>query len=294
MTSKTTALERAAAELVQLKGRTIGVISLGKPQDLPEAIHLAKIVSKLTPMIGNLLEDAIVRQLNALGGWPPKTKWARQDPGFPDTILQGFQPPPPPGIEIKGWFPLSTEITGRFRESQNNLRGNNVQLAVICWIPEFLIFGAPKIIDAWVDDALAVAQSRDRHYHNPPDYVVLEPEDTTARTRNLQQTICNGHKFQGTSAQSREAETFVASWGNEARTYDTRPAYQANLRQLVGRYPYRLDTNFAKIDRIQHEGLELFKSKILGTAIHDRTVQQWQALITSENRQAFEEILALG
>jgi len=284
MTLQTTALERAATELVQLKGRTIGVISLGKPQDLPEAIHLAKIVSKLTPMIGNLLEDAIVRQLNALGDWPRETKWARQDPGFPDIILQGFQPPPPPGIEI----------TGRFRESQNNLGGGKVKLAVICWIPEFLVFGVPKIIDVWVDDALAVAQSRDRHYHDPPDYVVLEPEDTTARTRNLQQTICNGYKFQGTPSQLSEAEAFVSSWGNGARTYGTRPAYQANLRQLVGRYPYRLDTNFAKIDRIQHEGLERFKSKILGTAIHSRTVQQWQALIASGNRQAFEEILALG
>ncbi len=294
MKPHTTALERAATELAHLKGRTVAVISLGKPQDLPEAVHLARIVSKLTPMIGNLLEDAIVRQLNTLGGWPPNTEWARQDPGFPDTVLQRFQPPPPPGIEIKGWFPLSTEITGRFRESQNNLQDNNVKLAVICWIPEFLLFGAPKIIDVWVDDALAVAQSRDCHYHNPPDYVVLEPEDTTARTRNLQQTICNGHKFQGAPAELTEAEALVASWGDGGRTYDAGPAYQARLRQLAGRHTYRLDTNFAKIDRIQHQSLERFKSQVLRTTIHGRTIQQWQGLITRGDRKAFEEILALG
>ena len=34
------------------------------------------------------------------------------------------------------------------------------------------------------------------HYHKPPDYLVFEPEDTSERTANLQQTNTNGYKLQ--------------------------------------------------------------------------------------------------
>jgi len=81
-------------------------------------------------------------------------------------------PDPVPGIEIKTWFPLATEITARFRESQSNLTANNIKLALVCWLPEFILFGQPKIIGVWTDDALSVAKSRDAHYHSPPDYLV--------------------------------------------------------------------------------------------------------------------------
>ena len=57
-----------------------------------------------------------------------------------------------------------------------------------------------------------MAKARDDHYHNPPDYLVLEPEDTKARTRNLQQTNTNGYKFQGTAAQFQEAQKIVQAW----------------------------------------------------------------------------------
>ncbi|WP_218584393.1 hypothetical protein, partial [Pseudomonas sp. FSL R10-2245] len=81
-----------------------------------------------------------------------------------------------------------TEITGRFKDSQNHFLDDHTYLALIAWLPEFVIFGRPRIIGVSVASGASVASARDSHYHNPPDYLVLEPQDTKARTKNLQQT----------------------------------------------------------------------------------------------------------
>src|SRR5690606_30983001 len=117
------------------------------------------------------------------------------------------------GFEIKAWFPLATEITARFKDSQNHFTQDQTYVAMLAWLPEFLIFGKPKIIDIVVVSGGSVAKARDDHYHNPPDYLVIEPEDTASRTSNLQQTNTNGFKFQGTPAQFAEAQKLVHSWG---------------------------------------------------------------------------------
>ena len=67
---------------------------------------------------------------------------------------------------------------------------------MLAWLPEYILYGKPKVIDILTTSGASVAAARDTHYHNPPNYVVLEPEDTTGRTSNLQQTNTNGYKFQ--------------------------------------------------------------------------------------------------
>ncbi|MBM3130227.1 MAG: hypothetical protein FJ009_16580 [Chloroflexi bacterium] len=268
------ALQIAAQQVLALKGHTIDVLTIKRPTEVQGAVELAKIVSKLSPIIGNLLEYAVVGYLNSAHAWQPGCKWIRQDPGFPDTILQGMNEPQP-GIEIKTWFPLATEITARFRDSQTAFQFNQTKVALLCWLPEYVIAGQPKIIDVWIGNALDVAQARDKHYHAPPHYVVLEPEDTSTRTRNLQQTNCTGLKFQGNPTQLRKAQTLVKSWGKAGLTYKTDPRYQARLRELTRQFPYRPDTNFSKMDRIVLSSLEEFKSNVMETLFLDRTIQQW-------------------
>jgi hypothetical protein len=134
--------------------------------------------------------------------------------------------------------------------------------------------------------------ARDNHYHNPPDYLVLEPEDTTARTRNLQQTNTNGYKWQGTLTQFKEARRIVKRWGGDGPKYKATPEYQLFLRQLINRFPYRLDTNFAKMDRIAHPGIEEFKRRVLGTTIHGLTVAQWSRLLFLGTDEAIRQSLA--
>ncbi|MFA4845491.1 MAG: hypothetical protein WC654_02950, partial [Patescibacteria group bacterium] len=190
-------LKKATEEIENLRGQTLDVLDIKKPHSVIYAQHLAKVVSKISPLLGNMIEFSIVEKLNQVD-WSGLGTWIRQDPGFPDALFQG-KLKPAPGIEIKTWFPLATEITARFKDSIIHFDKDQTNVAVVAWLPEFLIYGKPKIIDVWVGSAKSLALARDKHYHNPPDYLVFEPEDTSLRTANLQQTNTNGYKFQGSA-----------------------------------------------------------------------------------------------
>lgn len=138
----------------------------------------------------------------------------------------------------------------------------------------------------------SVAKARDDHYHNPPDYLVLEPGDTTARTSNLQQTNTNGYKFQGTPEQFNEAQALVQKWGATGATYLPTVAYQELLRELIARFPYRLDTNFAKMDRIVHADIEAFKDRVYKTMFHGRTIGTWNRLLSKGDEDLVRRELA--
>lgn len=262
-----------------LAGHEFDVLEVMKPVSPEAAVNLAKIISKLSPLVGNLIEFNSCEYLNDQEGFSEFGKWVRQDPGFPDTIFSGTVTPVP-GFEIKAWFPLATEITARFKDSQNHFLQDQTYVAMLAWLPEFLIFGKPTIIDIVVVSGASVAKARDDHYHNPPDYLVLEPGDTTARASNLQQTNTNGYKFQGTPEQFREAQALVQGWSGDGSIYLPTGAYQELLRLLIARFPYRLDTNFAKMDRIVHPEIEAFKERVYGTTFHGRTIGSWNRLLS--------------
>lgn len=266
------------------------MLTVSKPISPNAAVNLAKVVSKLSPLLGNLIEFNAVEFLNDQPVFRGLGIWKRQDPGFPDTVFEGSVTPAP-GFEIKAWFPLATEITARFKDSQNHFARNQTNICLLAWLPDQLIFGKPRIIDVCVVSGLSVAQARDNHYHKPPDYLVLEPEDTRERTRNLQQTNTNGFKFQGTRAQFIEAEKVVASWGRKGHSYKATLQYQKLLRRLLARFPYRLDTNFAKMDRIIHPGIEDFKARVLATEIHGLNIIGWSSLLYGGKDEALRRAL---
>lgn len=275
-------IERATKHLESLEGHVFDVLSVTKPVSPEAAVNLAKVISKLSPLLGNLIEFNSVELLNDQKEFANWGIWHRQDPDFPDTVFRG-KVAPEPGLEIKAWFPLATEITARFKDSQRHFSADNIYVAMLAWLPERLIFGRPKIIDVVVVSGLSVAKSRDQHYHNPPDYLVVEPEDTSARTRNLQQTNTAGYKFQGTPRQFEEAEKLVKSWGSRGSKYSPLPPYQQLVRDLMNRFPYRLDTNFAKMDRIQHPEIEKFKTRVLNTKFNGMTVRDWSRVLCSDS-----------
>jgi hypothetical protein len=283
-------IDAGAKHLHELNGFVFDVLSVSKPASTAAALNLAKIISKLSPLVGNLIEFNTVEFLNQKKEFLEHGKWVRQDPGFPDTVFQG-NVSPTPGFEIKAWFPLATEITARFKDSQNHFTNDNTYVAMLAWLPEHLIFGRPQILSVCVVSAKSVAKARDLHYHNPPDYIVLEPENTTYRTSNLQQTNTSGHKFQGTPTQFTEAKQIMAEWGLDGAEYKPTPEYQAILRTLIAKYPYRLDTNFAKMDRIVHEKIEEFKTSVLKMQVHGLTVQQWGRILASEKDDLIVEAL---
>ncbi|MEG4328572.1 hypothetical protein [Microcoleus sp. herbarium5] len=270
----------ASQYLYRLSGNTFDVLDVSKPVTVDAAVNLSKVISKLSPLVGNLIEFNTVECLNQQNEFAEFGKWYRQDPGFPDTIFLGIVQPTP-GLEIKAWFPLATEITARFKDSQNHFSFNQTYVAILAWLSDKIIYGKPRILDVCVVSGLSVAVARDTHYHNPPDYLVLEPEDTTQRTTNLQQTNTSGYKFQGSAEEFLEAEKIVDSWGTQGKVYKPTREYQRLLPELRIRYEYRLDTNFAKMDRIVHPGIEEFKRRVYNTEVSGMTVGRWNKLLSS-------------
>lgn len=275
-------IELASLHLRQLPGNSFDLINVSKPISIDAAVNLTKIVSKLSPLVGNLIEFNIVEFLNQHDTLKNYGKWKRQDPGFPDTVFAG-NIVPTPGFEVKAWFPLATEITARFKDSQNHFLEDQTYVVLLAWLPEYVIYGKPQVIDIFITSGASVAAARDAHYHNPPNYVVLEPEDTTARTQNLQQTNTNGYKFQNEKGSIKEATAFVEAWGEQGRIYNTSPTYQEQLRTLLRNFDYRLDTNFAKMDRIRHEGIEQFKTHVHNTIYNGMTIGEWNKLLSCGN-----------
>jgi hypothetical protein len=279
----------ASHYLDNLSGHTFDVLDISKPVTVNAAVNLAKVISKLSPLLGNLIEFNTVEFLNKQNEFAEFGTWQRQDPGFPDTIFGGIQPTP--GLEIKAWFPLATEITARFKDSQNHFQFDQTYVAMLAWLPEKIIYGKPRIIDVCVVSGLSVALARDTHYHNPPDYLVLEPEDTTQRTANLQQTNTSGYKFQGSDDELLEAHKLVDSWGAPGKIYKPTREYQHLLRELLIRYKYRLDTNFAKMDRIVHPGIEEFKKRVYNAEVSGMRVGQWNKLLSSRREDNIKKSL---
>lgn len=286
----TEVLESAKTQLLSLDEHLIDVVDITKPVSLEYAKKLAKVISKLSPLLGNMIEFSTVDVLNQYD-WKGDGRWVRQDPGFPDALFLSSTVLPNPGVEIKAWFPFATEITARFKDSITLFKDDNIDVALIAWLPEHVIWGKPKIIDVLVVSAKSVAEARDKHYHKPPEYIIFEPEDTSARASNLQQTNTNGYKFQEDKSDIKKAICEVNSWGPTGRLYSPLPEYQKKLRELEGHYTYRLDTNYAKIDRIEHHEIENFKTKVLNTTFNGKTISQWSSILASNNNLVLEEAL---
>jgi hypothetical protein len=281
----------AKKELVNLKGNVMDVLDVTKPVDLEYAKQLAKVVSKLSPLIGNMIEFSTINLLSRYD-WGNKGRWVRQDPGFPDALFESEVVTPNPGIEIKAWFPFATEITARFKDSVTMFSKDNIDVALIAWLPENVIWGRPKIVDVLIVSGRSVAEARDSHYHNPPDYIVFEPEDTSGRTSNLQQTNTNGYKFQSEYSDFAVAKKVVAEWGIDANLYSSTKEYQDKLKTLLGQFNYRLDTNYAKIDRIEHKEIEAFKTSVLSTVYNGSTISNWSSALASRSNDVLELALS--
>lgn len=285
-------LSTASKELSNLKGHTFDIVDVKCPSSIEYAVQLGKVISKLSPLIGNLIEFSTVDLLNQ-HDWNSLGTWLRQDPGFPDALFKSNIIQPNPGIEIKAWFPFATEITARFKDSVTLFEPNHINVALIAWLPEYVIYGKPKIIDVLIVSGKSVAEARDKHYHKPPHYLVLEPEDTTGRTGNLQQTNTNGYRIQTEKSDIQEAQRIVDSWGEELLKYSPLPKYQELIRSLLSQFTYRLDTNYAKIDRIEHSDIEKFKAHVEGELFNGKTINEWRRVLSSSDDKLLSAELEL-
>ena len=296
-------MTRAVELLTAAVGETLSTVSIFS-ESSDEAVFLGQNISKLSPLIGNLIERRIPTLLSQRqsGRLPAllsqrqsggMLEWRRQDPDFPDAALFAAGKPVGAGFEVKAWYPMATEMTGRFRESQNLLAGKDIRLVVVAWMMSDIIFGTPEIVGVLVVDARSVAKKRDRRYHDPPNYICEEPQDTTTRTRNLQQTNVLGFKLQEQDPERlRTVRQLYA--GSPAKNRGSETARgQALSRELLNAATYRQDSNFAKIDRIDHPKIEQFKANILAMQFRGCSIGQWARDIRTLSRMTNENPTAV-
>ena len=97
-------LTSASLHLQGLAGHVFDLLTISKPVSPDAAVNLSKVVSKLSPLLGNLIEFNMVEFLNNQPEYRGLGEWKRQDPGFPDTIFVSPKVSPSPGIEIRPGF----------------------------------------------------------------------------------------------------------------------------------------------------------------------------------------------
>lgn len=184
-------------------------------------------------------------------------------------------------------------MTARFKDSQKFFSDNQTYVLIVCWLPEHIIYGKPVVIGTSFISGKSIAETRDNHYFNPPDYLILEPENTESRTANLQQTNTNGYKIQ--ENEIKKAMQLAQKNKLLNKKYSIEKGFQTKIRELFSKFNYRLDTNYAKIDRIQHLAIEEFKSSIMNTEFCGLPILKWSKLIanpdSAENQKLIKEKL---
>src|SRR5437899_870269 len=75
-------IKRATIHLMNLQGHVFDVLNVGQPVSAAAAVNLAKVVSKLSPLVGNLIEFNTTEILNRQPEFHPFGRWVRQDPDF--------------------------------------------------------------------------------------------------------------------------------------------------------------------------------------------------------------------
>jgi len=272
-----------------------------EPRSIGGAIPTGTL-AKFSSVLSNLLEVHVVDQLNEYNRinnvWPGY-RWISQDPYFPDCILvplEGHDPSTDThgvmGIEVKIWYPMATELTGRLNESQATVGLGNSVLLIGAWIPNFIIWGQIETLAVGIFDILDVIRTRDNRWFYPPAALITEPRDTSERTSNLQQTNVSFWEIQS----GRElASNIVELW--PTMEYSTEEEMQDRIHDLLNHpnIDYRPENqNRNKIQRIGHSGIREWQLEISQIEICARQLREWFRLnspreITNEFYSALRE-----
>lgn len=276
-------LDRAIGVVDGLVGTRMDTLTLARLEPRYSRF-LGQKVSTLSPLIASLVEIAIVEEVNkGAKGY----QWIRQEPAFPDAaMLDGNGESTGSGLEVKAWHVLSTEITGRFKESRARLVSKDVRLTVVAWMLDHVVWGTPALLGVFSCPAIEIAEARDYHYYKPPTYLIVEPGDTADRTVNLQQSLVEGYRLQESNHDMIESAEALARASGEAANDPYTTEAESLVALLMSRYSYRLETNFAKIDRVGHQGLGQWKAQTMSLVVQGRSVEEWVRVfrdLTSSN-----------
>lgn len=296
----------ATEELVEwLEDRKFDIVTMNKC-DEDAVLDLAENLSQLTSLISVQIEANAIKHLNQelSEDLPEDVRWARNDrihgEKYPDLALadmsiQGEEDVSDrvwPGIEIKAWCPFATEITGRLKKGQSVLKHAPSTVVLVCWMPENLIYGKPKIFDIWVGDAMEMAKSRDNYWNEPPKDIIVEPDYSPDREAHKQHTNVTRYRLMNSEDES-EAKEKAKELGILGEPHSYESDYQEKLDELRRAFSYKKGSNnFRKLQRLHHPSLQEFIEKApQRNAVMGKTFAEWKKHMKRGDEEEFKRII---
>ena len=257
------------------ENRTLEVINVGKPANVQLACEWFAHFPEFAVLCNRLVESVVVDDLCACGGWKREKRRS--------NVLYFDSPDirPAPRVIVKAWQSFPVERPTRFSESGGLFEEDNVSLINVGWALEHMIWGRIRVLNVVDVSARDMTEARNRHYYNPPVYVVCEEESGRFSSMITDAKQTRGYKFIGSEEQLRQAAELAARLELEKDNYCCGRSYQTKLYQLLGRFPYREDKEYAIIDLIEQKDVAEARREALDTVLDGASVREFAALTGS-------------
>jgi hypothetical protein len=238
--------EKVRTAILALEGTVIEDLQLPLPGDLRD-------ISKAAAMVSGVVEDRIPALLNGVrertwdaDGDLHEYEFRRFTIGFPDVLLVERANPEKVlfQLEAKSWYILSSDpITARFLTSQTVMTTGTL-IVIVAWLLDGVVSGSPKLLRIHTDDALRLANVRDKAWEGiGDDHRVVHPVLRDDVPRSLMKT-----------------------------------QVRAEQRKKNGGWEADSD-NFGKIHRLYDEQLEAFEDSVFALRAAGKTLKEWHAFI---------------
>jgi hypothetical protein len=255
--------------------QTLEAISVGKPANVQLAGEWFAHFPEFAVLCNRLVESVVADGLSCFGGGV----WKREKQRSNVLYFDSPEAKPTPRVIVKAWQSFPVERPTRFSESGGLFEEDNVSLINVGWALEHMIWGRIRILNVVDVSAKAMTEARNRHYYNPPVYVVCEEESERFSSTITDAKQTRGYKFIGGEEQLRQAAELAARLGLAKDNYCCGRSYQTKLYQLLGRFPYREDKDYAVIDLIEQQDVAGARKEALDTVLDGASVREF-ALLT--------------
>lgn len=239
--------EKVRTALLALEGTVIDDLRLPVPGDLRD-------ISKAAAMVSGVVEDRIPALLNGVrdrtwdeDGALHEYEFRRFPIGFPDVLL--VERANPENIlfqlEAKSWYILSADsLTARFLTSPR-VMADGTLVMIAAWLLDSVIAGSPKLLRVYMDDAIRLANVRDKACEETrDDRRVIQPENAPGTARSVMRTQVRG-----------EQRSAAGTWQAESQ-------------------------NFGKLDRLYDVNLKAFKTTVFDLIVAGKSLREWHSFIT--------------
>ena len=269
----------------------LDIVRVGKPISVGFACELFSQYKEFAVLCNRMVELTLVESLSGFAG-DGSGSWLREKQRsnalyYDCPVLQ-----PTPRVIIKAWQALTVDKPTRFSESSKLFADDNVLVINVGWTLEHIIWGRIRVLNVVSVSARELAESRSKCCYSPPDYLVCEEENGRLNSQIIDTSLTRGYSFTGTEEQRQQALELSGRLGLNKDNYSSDRNYQVKLYQLLGRFPYREDKEYAIIDQIGHPDVARARREALDTVLDGMPVSEFAHLTKSADGELVRQKIA--